>query len=464
MMTLSEAANVVGGILAGNDAVFASVSSDTRSLQAGALFVAIRGENFDGHDFVSRSGENGAVGALVSRRHGTGVPHIRVADTTLSLGRLAADWRSRFGIPVIAVTGSNGKTTVTSMVASILNHGGNCLFPEKSFNNQWGVPLTVLKLRDHHQFAVLELGMNQAKEIEYLAEMVKPNIALVNNVAPAHLEGLGSMENIARAKFAVYAGLAEQGIAVVNADDPFAKQWVARISSLPQGCSPVTFGVEHDAEVTLDNLETSALGSRFEIRQGDAVVGIDLPLPGRHNVSNALAAATVCMAAGAGHDAIQRGLESIQAVPGRLNLKRGSNGARILDDTYNANPRSLKAGIDVLTAFPGRKVLVLGRMAELGAESEQLHAEVGGYAREKGVDQLFCLATGQGKETQGYCEGFGRGATSFGSMEALVRRLGSIPGEDLTVLVKGSRSSRMERVVDRLVGPDNPARGEPRPC
>ncbi len=464
MMALSEAANVVGGILDGNDSVFTSVSSDTRSLQAGALFVAIRGENFDGHDFVARSGENGAVGALVSRRHVSGFPQIRVTDTTRSLGRLASDWRSRFGIPVIVVTGSNGKTTVTAMVASILNHCGNCLVPEKSFNNQWGVPLTVLKLRDHHHFAVLELGMNRAGEIESLTEMVKPNIALVNNVAPAHLEGLGSLENIARSKSAVYAGLAESGIAIVNADDPFAEQWMAQISRLPQPCGLVTFGIEHDAEVTIGHLEPRALGSRFEIRYDGAAVGIDLPLPGHHNVSNALAAATVCRAAGAGDDAIKRGLESIRAVPGRLNLRQGSNGARILDDTYNANPQSLKAGIDVLTGFPGRKILVLGRMAELGADSEQLHAEVGEYARQKGVDQLLCLATGAGKETQCYCDGFGPGAASFRSRDELIRHLGSIPGENLTVLVKGSRSSKMERVADRLVDPGNPASGGNRPC
>jgi UDP-N-acetylmuramoyl-tripeptide--D-alanyl-D-alanine ligase len=450
MMAMSDATTIVKGNLIGGDARFSGVKTDSRKVAAGDLFVAIPGEKFDGHDFVGDAGQAGAAGAVVSAPVETPLPRIEVDDTTRALGLLAAHWRSGFSLPVAAITGSNGKTTVTAMVAAILGQSGNCLAPEGSFNNQWGVPLTLLKLSGVHDYAVIEMGMNSPGEIEYLSGLTQPTVALINNAAPAHLEGMGDLRSIAREKSEIFTGLAADGIAVINADDEFCSHWIEIACADNPDRQVVTFGMQNPADIWIDNLDQVELANEFDLKTGDSTTRITLPLAGAHNVMNALAAAAVCTALGVAPAAISSGLSRMQAVPGRLVQKQGINGAVVLDDSYNANPHSIAAGVDVLGSFGGTRILVLGAMAELGQSSDELHREVGAYARQKGINLMYCLATGDGSRVVCYAEGFGPDATVFDNIDELVDSLKSILGKNHVVLVKGSRSSRMERVVEKI--------------
>ena len=480
MMTLAQAANIVHGKRYGADARFTAVVADSRTIERGGLFVAIPGEKFDGHDFVVQAHKQGAVAALVSRAHDSALPQIVVRDTTQALGQLASHWRLRFDIPLLAITGSNGKTTVTAMAASILNQRGNCLFPERSFNNQWGVPLTLLKLNERHDFAVIEMGTNHIGEIAALSRMAKPTIALINNVAAAHLEGLDNLQQIAQAKAEIFCGLNETGTAVINADDQFAAEWRNEVAPKLKSGRVLSFAMPKQddltpADLTLANLQCEWRSSRFELciraarphkqhdqkhdqKHDERQATIHLPLPGRHNVMNALAAAAICHAVGATMQCIKRGLENMRAVQGRLNHQRALGGAVVLDDSYNANPQSVKAGIDVLARFKGRKILVLGAMAELGAMSAQLHHEVGRYANDQRIDLLLCLLAEEAGQSHNdakhYARGFGQGgkrAQVFQSLHDLVAELKGNLSADVAVLVKGSRSAMMERVVAEII-------------
>ncbi|MDA8006749.1 MAG: UDP-N-acetylmuramoyl-tripeptide--D-alanyl-D-alanine ligase [Gammaproteobacteria bacterium] len=465
MMRLSEAAAVTRGALRGADAVFEGVAIDSRRAARGDLFVAIGGARRDGHDFIAQAREAGAAGALVSRararagRAGGELPHVAVGDTTEALGRLGAHWRGRFDIPLVAVTGSNGKTSVTAMLASIFSRAGKCLAPRASFNNQWGVPLTLLRLRAHHTHAVVEMGMNRAGEIEKLCALARPRIALVTNVAPAHLAGAGlkNLQGVAEAKAEIFSHLAHDGVAVLNADDRFHAFFAERAARHKR----LSFGIDGraPADVRARECAQEGAGSAFELCVGERRARVRLRLLGAHNVRNALAAAAAAHAAGAALGDIRDGLEAFRALPGRLRELPGPGGAVILDDAYNANPASLKAALDVLSRRAAPRIAVLGAMAELGARSEALHFDAGAYARQAGVARLFCFGPADQAGLAGYMRGFGDGAKRVGKLGALLSQLQPLlAGNDgASVLVKGSRAAAMERVVEALASETAPA-------
>jgi len=441
-MTLAAAARVLNGALHGTDAEFTGVSTDTRSLPRGHLFVALVGPNFDGHQFIGEAANRGAVGALVARTVEAPLPQVMVQDTRLALGQLATHWRQRFDIPVIAVTGSNGKTTVKNMIAAILAETGPGLATQGNLNNDIGVPLTLLRLCDGDRYAVIEMGMNHPGEIDYLTRLTRPTVALINNAAAAHLAGLGSVEAVARAKGEIYAGLSGDGIAIVNADDAYADLW-CRLAA-PRRI--IRFGLEQPADVTAEYTLGSD-SSTIDLRTPQGGITMRLPLPGRHNVMNTLAASSAALAAGASLADIQAGLEKLKAVSGRLEIKRGINGARVLDDTYNANPGSLAAGVEVLKSASGERVLVLGDMGELGDAARDIHRRVGELAKRIGIERLFAV----GELSREAVDSFGGGAEHFASHDALIDRLRQALHRDMTVLVKGSRLMKMERVVAGIV-------------
>ena len=441
-MNLSELAVAIGGQLQGSDGRFDGVSTDTRNITAGKLFVALRGERFDGHEYIGQAAAQGAVAAMVDTPVDAVLPQLLVDDTRLGLGRMAAAWRQRFQLPLVAVTGSNGKTTVKEMLASILSaNGDEVLATAGNFNNDIGMPLTLLRLQEQHRAAVIEMGANHHGEIDYLTHIARPTVALITNAGQAHLEGFGSVEGVSRAKGEIYAGLAEDGIAVINADDDYAAYWL----SLNSGRTRLTFGLQAGADVSAD-VETSAAGQRLALHTpiGDSLV--QLSLPGRHNVLNALAATAAAIAAGADLEMVKQGLESVAAVRGRLNLRRGLHASLVIDDTYNANPSSLAVGLEVLMAQPGQRVLVLGDMGELGENAEQMHRQMGELAREMGVDALYCI----GELSRRAAQSFGDQALHFDNKETLISALKGLVSTELTLLVKGSRRMRMEEVVAAL--------------
>jgi len=453
MMALSQAAAMTDGRVEGADVVCTSVSIDTRTLQPGALYVALQGQNFDGHDFVDAAQRQGAAAAMVHRPVPHSLPTLQVDDTRLALGRLAAAWRARHNIPVVAVTGSNGKTTVKEMIAAILAQRGEVLATQGNLNNDIGVPLTLLRLRDSHYCAVIEMGANHPGEIAYVAQLARPGIGVVTNAGAAHLEGFGSLEGVARAKGELFQALDADGVAVLNADDRFAPLWAQLIGAR----ATLRFSVEQAADVSVvpgtEQMEIGdALTTRFTLRTLAGDIPIRMQFCGRHNVSNACAATAAALAAGAGVADIQRGLASLQAVKGRLQLKRITAGIRVLDDTYNANPNSLRAALQVLGAAPGKKIVVLGDMGELGVGAEGLHGEIGEEARDAGVEQLLTV----GELTRFTTQRFGAGARHFATQDELIAalraELGATSQQAVTVLVKGSRRMQMERVVAALVG------------
>ncbi len=397
-MRLSEVAPLLDAELLGGDLSFAAVSTDTRTLQAGDLFIALQGPNFDAHDFIAGAAAQGACAAVVQRPLETALPQLVVEDTRLALGRLAAAWRSRFQIPVVAVTGSNGKTTVKEMVAAILSGRGQGLVTRGNLNNDIGMPLTLLELQPPHQYAVIEMGANRPGDIAYLSAIAQPTVAVITNAAPAHLEGFGDIASVARAKGEIFGGLQAQGTAVLNSDDARNGVWRVMIGKHAR----LSFGIRNGADFRADHLEiNSDCGCSFLLHTPAGEIAIRLRLAGRHNVMNALAAAAAAYAVGATPMEIRTGLEKMQPVCGRLELKQGAAGLRIIDDTYNANPGSVRAALEVLMAAGagGKKVLVLGDMGELGNASQALHEQVGRQARVVGVDQVYVY------KRQGLCRG-----------------------------------------------------------
>lgn len=446
MMLLSEAAKVMQATLMGPDAMFSSVGTDSRNITKGQLFVALKGDHFDGHDYAELAIKQGAAAVLVSHHMSCAEPALMVRDTCLALGRLAAYWRNQFAIPVVAITGSNGKTTVKEMLASILKAASHqpdeVLATAGNLNNHIGLPLTLLKLNQQHHYAVVEMGMNHTGEISYLSHIGRPTVALINNAGSAHIGELGSVEAIAKAKAEIFEGLSEGGIAIINADDAFAPLW----TTLSGNHQKMTFGLENKADVAATyRLEASA--SALEIKTPQGVVNVQLPAPGKHNVLNALAATTAALSLGVPLNIIAAGLESYAGVKGRLQALVGINGALVIDDTYNANPMSMKVAIDVLMAKAGKKLLVLGDMGELGDNAADLHAEIGSYAKAAGVDALFTL----GNLSQSMSAAFGGGAKHYLDPQVLVADLIANMRTGVNVLVKGSRFMAMERVVNKIV-------------
>tara|TARA_R110002049_G_scaffold269977_1_gene446898 strand:+ start:186 stop:1598 length:1413 start_codon:yes stop_codon:yes gene_type:complete len=447
MMRLSEAASMLDVSFSDADDEVLRVSTDSRSIQPGDLFVALRGVRYDGGAYAAQALQQGAVGVVLDHGQAPDIAHaIRVDDTRLALGKLAAAWRSRFKIPVVAVTGSNGKTTVKEMLAAILRAEAGSdeavLHTEGNLNNDIGVPLMLLRLRETHQFAVFEMGMNHAGEIDYLTRLAHPDVAVVNNAMTAHIGFLGSVENIARAKGEIFNGLSTRGIAVFNADDPHA--WLWRESNAQR--SVTDFGLTQQAAVR-GRYEPIAFGSAFTLVLPNGTLDIALQVPGEHNVMNALAAATTASALNVSHRSIAQGLSGFAGVKGRLQRKSALNGSTFIDDTYNANPDSVKAALTVLAQQAGKKVLVMGDMGELGEDAAAMHAQIGLTARDAGVDRLLVLGE-LTKETAG---AFGVGAMHFERIQELLAELENELTADTTVLVKGSRFMQMERVVQSFM-------------
>ncbi|MBI3148273.1 MAG: UDP-N-acetylmuramoyl-tripeptide--D-alanyl-D-alanine ligase [Betaproteobacteria bacterium] len=446
-MDLAFFARAGGGVLVGPNREVRAVSTDSRKLPPQALFVAIPGERFDGHDFVAAAFAQGAAGAMVSteRAQGLPLPRVVVADTLPALAQCAEAWRAQFKLPVIAITGSNGKTTVKEMLATIgraaFGAEDAVLATEGNFNNHIGLPLSLLRLRETHRFAVIEIGMNHPGEIRELARITQPTVALVTNAQRAHLEGLGSVEAVARAKGEIFEGLGPEGVGVINADDVFASLWRANLGVRPF----LTFGLGAGAEVRgVFSAATQGKGHTLHTPAGSTT--LRLQVTGEHNLRNALAATAAALAAGIGLAAVVEGLEAFRGVPGRLQELPGPNGALLINDCYNANPDSVSAAIAVLAQRPGQRLLVLGDMGELGAQTAALHETVLRAAKEQGIDRVFVLGEHMGRALAAV----GNSGAAFPNAEALARAVRGACDAHSTVLVKGSRFMRMERVVAAL--------------
>ncbi len=441
---LSELQLPLAAQLHGPDREIIGVSTDSRTLRRGDLFVALRGANFDGHAYGAQVQSAGATAVLVSAPAPGSLPQLRVADTLLALGKLGAFNRALFSGPLVAITGSSGKTTVKNMVHAVLSRRGETLATEGNFNNEVGVPLTLLRLRPEVQFAVVEMGAAAAGHIDYLCSLARPTVALLLNAMPAHLEGFGSVEGVAAAKGEIFDRLGEYDVAVINADQPWAKQWRKRAAA----ATVLDFGLEQAAAISARDIQSRGVeGVSFTASTPVGDMAMRLALPGVHNVSNALAAVAVGLACDISLLEIRDGLESLQPVDGRLRAMRSSQGVVVIDDCYNANPGSVRAAIDMLAACPGQRTLVLGAMLELGANSSALHREVGEYALAAGIERLW----GVGPELEVSVNAFGSNGRYFENRAAAVSALPGQFGAGDTVLVKGSRSAGMEQILRALL-------------
>ena len=445
MCMMDTAALAIGGIVRGESVAFARVVTDSRAVQPGDLFVALHGEHFDGHAYVQIACTAGAVAVMVDDEKTIGnCPAILVDDTRLALGRMAAWWRQVLGTRIVAITGSSGKTTVKEMLASIARSAlgsEQVLATQGNLNNDIGVPLTLLGLRAEHRIGVIEMGMNHAGEIDGLVRMADPDVVLINNAGSAHLGLLGSHEAVASAKGEIVAGAGEQAVVVLNGDDRFVGLW----RELAQERQLLHFARFAEADI-VGRAQTDIDGSYLQIATPTGEMSLRLSLPGEHNVMNALAATAGAVALGLPLAAVRTGLSAMQAPKGRMQHKRALHGACLLDDTYNANPESVRAAILTLAARPGKRVLVLGDMGELGDAAERAHREVGEFARASGIDVL--LATGS--MSLQTVAAFGEQGQHFTDMNALVQAVQPILAADVTVLVKGSRFMQMERVVAQI--------------
>ena len=451
---LAEVVAAAGGRLAGADAEFSGVSIDTRTLERGQLFFALRGERFDGHAFLQAAAEKGAAAAVVERAGEYGLPQVVVRDVQAALTAFAGAWRRRCQALVFGVGGSNGKTTTKELLASILAQAGPTLATRGNLNNHIGVPLTLLSLLPSHRYAVIEMGANHPGEIAALAAIAAPSIALVTNAGDEHLEGFGDLAGVAHAEGEMYAALPPDGTAVINADDPFHELW----RTMARTVRVLRFGIDSPAEARATaiqgRIEAGAFATAFTLTLAGEQARVRLALAGRHNVLNALGAAAAAHAAGVGLATIVAGLERMHPVGGRLQLKAGPRGSWLIDDSYNANPSSVRAGIDVLCSLPGEHWLVLGEMAELGNQTEASHIGVGDYARRAGITRVFAL----GDAARHAVAAYGTRANWYPDAASLAHAVAADIDTGVTVLIKGSRVNRLERVVDRLLAPP-PAAG-----
>ncbi len=445
--TLARASACMSGRLAGSDAAFRGVSTDSRRVQPRELFFALSGPNFDGADFVPQAAAAGAAGAVVGRPVAADLPTIEVDDTRRALGLMAAAWRRQMSATVVGLTGSNGKTTCKEMIASCLAAAGPTLATRGNLNNDVGVPLMLAELDPAHRYAVFEMGANHPGEIAWLASLVAPEIAVITNAGPAHLEGFGTIAGVARAKGEILEGEPRPAWAVLNADDPHLDLW----RRLAGGARVRTFGFAGQADVRATNIVAEPGATRCTLEADGRRLAVSIPLAGRHNAQLAAAAAAVALIAGVGWQAIRAGLESIRPVAGRLTARRGPRGSTLYDDSYNANPASVAAAAELLGGAPGESWLVLGDMGELGPDSVELHRRTGERIAASGVDRLFATGT----LSRHAVEAFGAGGAWFESPEALAGALARALDEaprpaEVTLLVKGSRSMRMERIVQAL--------------
>jgi UDP-N-acetylmuramoyl-tripeptide--D-alanyl-D-alanine ligase len=446
--TLREAARVVGGELIGEDRPYGCVCTDSRTLKPGALFVALRGPNFDGAAFVQAAAAQGAIGALVERATPGVLPQVRVPNTLQALQELARNWRADFTLPVIAVAGSNGKTTAKEMTAAILSRMGLCMATHGNLNNHIGVPVTLMRLEAAHRSAVIEMGANAIGDVAALMRIARPTVGLITNAGAEHLEGFGDLDGVAQGEGETVSCLEPEGTAIINADDAYAAYW----RGISGARRIVTFGVHAAADFTAKNIfqgiERGEFATRFTLLSPMGERAVMLKAGGAHNIGNALAAAAAASAAGASLENIGLGLADFRAVAGRLQLKAGTRGSWIIDDSYNANPSSVRAAMEVLRTLSGPSWLVLGDMAELGDASQDSHAHIGSYARDCGIKRLFAM----GPLSSRAVETFGSGGEWFADADSLTRRLQAELTSGVTVLIKGSRINRLERVVQALTG------------
>jgi UDP-N-acetylmuramoyl-tripeptide--D-alanyl-D-alanine ligase len=441
-LTLTEIAPKLDAVILGHDIKLTGCSTDTRNLLPGSLYVALRGNRFDGHDFIVEAQQQGASAVMIERPVACALPALRVNDTRTALGKLAQLWRQRFNLPVVAITGSNGKTSTKEMLKAILNQLGQVLATQGNLNNEIGVPLTLLNLATEHRYAVIEMGANHPGEIAYLTQLAQPTIATITQCAPAHLEGFKNLQGVAMAKGEIFTHLQTGGTAIINHDDSYAQLW----HKLAQPHTINSFALNSPAQVTAQAVQLYPDSSQFMLHTPTGEISIHLPLPGQHNVMNALAASTCALACGCSLTTIQQGLQNMQPVAGRLQRYSGMNGITLIDDTYNANPGSLDAALSILSQNSPPYWLILGDMNELGPHSAMFHRQAGQQAREAGVERLWAI----GKMSRYAVESFGEGACHFTHHHQLIESLRNQVPLGATVLIKGSRGMRMETIVNAL--------------
>jgi len=446
-LNLSEIATATNGTLIGEDRVIQNIVTDSRALKAGELFLALKGPNFDGHKFIEQVVELGCSAVIVNTKHDSDVSQIIVEDTHKALGQIGAYVKEKVAPKTVAITGSSGKTTVKEMVAAILSRLGNVLATKGNFNNDIGVPLTLLRLEEKHDFAVVELGANHMGEIAYTSSLTKPDVAIINNIAAAHLEGFGDLCGVARAKGEIFEGLKEGGVALYNQDCKYAHKWQWRLKDKKVR----RFSCFTNADCCSEDIVLDENGcASFSLVTTIGRTLIELPIPGKHNVCNAVAAAAIALEFGASLDDIRLGLMEMQAVNGRLNLHQLGDNCKLIDDTYNANVESVKAATQLLASYPGRRILILGDMGELGSEARKYHQEIGEYAKELKIDDLMTL----GVLSQNTSNAFNGKGQHFDSREKLVSQLSDMLSNEeqqISILVKGSRSAHMEHVVNEIL-------------
>lgn len=443
MLKLSEIAAPLQGLLQG-DTAFLSISTDSRNIQKGDLFIALKGEKFNGNQFVATAQASGAIGAIISEPVATSLPTLKVSDTRIALGQLATYYRQKFTIPLVGLTGSCGKTTTKTMLASILNQAAPTLATEGTLNNDIGVPLTLMRLRPEHRYAVIEMGANHLGEISYLTHIARPNIAIITNIAPAHLEGFGSLEGVVRAKSEIFESLPSDGIAIINRDDTFFPYWQKILTHI----KTITFGHSKEADVSAQNIQIDDEGfANFDIIAGSQTLPVKLSITGEHNILNALAATAAAQALNIAPHHIQAGLKAAQPVYRRLVIHKTNQGATIIDDSYNANPLSVRAAIQLLAQKSGIKILALGDMRELGENAAQYHEEIGRAAKQSGIDRLYAYGTLSAFTVQA----FGDQGYHFLDQHSLITAVQKELAPHVNILVKGSLSTEMNKVVAALL-------------
>lgn len=437
-LTLSTLATWLGTKFSGSDASLTGMSIDTRTLAAGELYVALKGSQVDGHAFIQEAEAKGASGVLVSENICTTLPVLQVEDTLQALGQLAKSYRVHFELPIVAVTGSCGKTSVKDMLSHILSVSDNVLATQGNLNTEIGVPLTLFKLNASYQSAVIEMGARKLGDIAYLMNIAFPTVSILTNAGIAHVEIFGSEESLAKAKGEIFQYLDTGGIAVINQDDKHSQDW----KKLLKGQQLITFGIEKEADIMAKDIKDTC----FELATDIGTIPIQLAVEGKHNVMNALTAAAGARALKRSLEDIQTGLEQFKGVAGRLESKQGLSGACILDDTYNANPVSVRAALAVLSEKKGQKICVLGDMKELGRQAARLHYQVGVEAKQRGIELLYCM----GELTRHTVDGYGVGAKYYANKDDLIQDLRLLLNPESVVLIKGSRSMQMEEIVRAL--------------
>lgn len=442
-LPLKQIAEIVSADIPIVDVTVTGAVIDSRKVMPGDLFIAFKGEHVDGHEYVAKARESGAVAALVSEYQDDELPQIKVDDVRVAFGQIARAWLAECKAKVVAITGSNGKTSLKEMVKAILSEVGTVSATQGNLNNDLGVPLTACRIDKNDDYAVIEMGTNHPGEIAYLMSIVSPDVSVINNIAAAHLEGLGSEEGIAREKGSIYEGLKQNGVAVVNADMPYDSIWQPLIADR----KTIRFALQNNADIYAEYIQPEPASSHFLVHIDGVNHHMTLPLPGLHNVSNALAAIAVSVALDIPVDAMVRGLNKIQAVPHRLQMRKGLSDSRLIDDTYNANPGSYLRALETLAGFQEPRWLVLGDFGELGAEADAIHQTMGLQAKSAGVTTLFTV----GEKSQLAAAAFGDNAIHFEDVQTLQQLLQNTLTADVTCLIKGSRFMQLDKLADALV-------------